>query len=168
MGENYIHINDIVSVDMGNGRRETSAEYQICILGMNRKTVVGILSKLLEHMEISPLEILLYRDSHNSSDDRNTGFKIVPEFLEFIDGLGTEGDDNPSVSGGAADSRLRRHLSPPGRVCPLHKGAFGGRGMMDIKKARRCGNTDELRDVKHHEDISYYPQESASCQGGGW
>ena len=104
MGENYIHINDIVSVDMGNGCRETSAEYQICILGMNRKTVVGILSKLLEHMEISPLEILLYRDSHNSSDDRNTGFKIVPEFLEFIDGLGTEGDDNPSVSGGAADS----------------------------------------------------------------
>lgn len=95
MGENYIHINDIVSVDMGNGRRETSAEYQICILGMNRKTVVGILSKLLEHMEISPLEILLYRDSHNSSDDRNTGFKIVPEFLEFIDGLGTEGTTIP-------------------------------------------------------------------------
>jgi len=39
--------------------------------------------------------------------------------------------------------------------------------MKDIKKARRCGNTDELRDVKHHEDISYYPRESASCQGGG-
>ncbi len=93
MSENFIHINDIASFDMDNGRRETSAEYQICILGMNRKSVVGILSKLLEHMEISPLEILLYRDSHNSSDDRNTGFKIVPE-----------GDDNPSVSGGAADS----------------------------------------------------------------
>lgn len=38
--------------------------------------------------------------------------------------------------------------------------------MKDIKKARRCGNTDELRDVRHHEDISYYPQGSASCQGG--
>lgn len=104
MGENYIRINDIVSFDMGNGRSETSAEYQVSILGMNRKSVVGILSKLLEHMEISPLEILLYRDSHNSSDDRSTAFKIVPELLEFIDGLGAEGDDNPSVSGGAADS----------------------------------------------------------------
>lgn len=104
MGENYIHINDIVSVDMGNGRRETSAEYQISILDINRKSVVGILSKLLEHMEISPLEILLYRDSHNSSNDESTGFKIVPELLDLIDGLGAEGDDNPSVSGAAADS----------------------------------------------------------------
>lgn len=104
MGENYIHINDIVSVDMGNGRRETSAEYQISILDINRKSVVGILSKLLEHMEISPLEILLYRDSHNSSNDESTGFKIVPELLDLIDGLGVEGDDNPSVSGHAADS----------------------------------------------------------------
>ena len=106
MGENYIHINDIVSFDRGDGRRETEAEYQICIMGMNRKSVVGILSKLLEHMEISPLEILLYRDSHNSSDDRSTAFKIVPELLEFIDGFGAEGDDNPSVSGAAADSSL--------------------------------------------------------------
>lgn len=106
MGENYIRVNDIVSFDMGNGRRETSAEYQVCILGMNRKSVVGILSKLLEHMEISPIEILLYRDSHNSSDDRSTGFKIVPELLEVIDVLSAEGDDNPSVSGGAADSSL--------------------------------------------------------------
>lgn len=39
--------------------------------------------------------------------------------------------------------------------------------MKDIKKARRCGNTDELRDVEHHEDISYYLRESDSCQGGG-
>ena len=39
--------------------------------------------------------------------------------------------------------------------------------MMDIKKARRCGNTDELRDVRHHEDISYYPQTNTNCQGGG-
>ena len=90
MGENYIHINDIVSFDVGNGRRETSAEYQISIMDINRKSVVGILSKLLEHMEISPLEILLYRDSHNSSDDRSTGIKVAPELLEFIDGLGTE------------------------------------------------------------------------------
>ena len=106
MGEKYIRIDNIRSRDMGDGCRETSAEYQICILGMNRKTVVGILSKLLEHMEISPLEIILYRDSHNSSDDRNTGFKIAPELLEFIDGLGAEGDGNPSVSGHAADSSL--------------------------------------------------------------
>ena len=90
MGENYIRINDITSFDIGDNRRETSAEYQVCILGMNRKSVVGILSKLLEHMEISPLEILLYRDSRNSSDDRSTGFKIVPELLEIIDGLGAE------------------------------------------------------------------------------
>lgn len=40
--------------------------------------------------------------------------------------------------------------------------------MKDIKKARRCGNADELRDVGHHEDISYYPRESAFCQGGVW
>ena len=106
MGENYIHINDIVSFDVGNGRRETSAEYQISIMDINRKSVVGILSKLLEHMEISPLEILLYRDSHNSSDDRSTGIKVAPELLEFIDGFGAEGDDNPSVSGHAADSSL--------------------------------------------------------------
>lgn len=90
MSENYIHINDIVSFDRGDGRRETGAEYRISILGMNRKSVVGVLSKLLEHMEISPLEILLYRDSHDSSEDRDTGFKIVPELLEFIDGLGAE------------------------------------------------------------------------------
>ena len=106
MGENYIHINDIVSFDVGNGRRETSAEYQISIMDINRKSVVGILSKLLEHMEISPLEILLYRDSHNSSDDRSTGIKVAPELLEFIDGFGAEGNDNPSVSGEAADSSL--------------------------------------------------------------
>lgn len=104
MGENYIRVNNITSFDIGDNRCETSAEYQVSILGMNRKSVVGILSKLLEHMEISPLEILLYRDSHNGSDDRSTGFKIAPELLEFIDGFGAEGDDNPSVSGGAADS----------------------------------------------------------------
>lgn len=39
--------------------------------------------------------------------------------------------------------------------------------MRRIKKARRCGNTDELRDAEHHEDISYYPQENTNCQGGG-
>ena len=104
MSENYIYINRITSSDKGDGYRETCADYEICITGMKRKTVVGVLSKLLEHMEISPLEIPLYRDSHNSSDDRDTGFKIVPELLEFIDGLGAEEDDNPSVSGGAADS----------------------------------------------------------------
>ena len=90
MGENYIRINNIISYDVGDNCRETGAEYQICILGMNRKSVVGILSKLLEHMEISPLEILLYRDSHNSSDDRSTGFKIVPELLDLLDGRGAE------------------------------------------------------------------------------
>ena len=106
MGENFIHINRITSSDKGDGYRETCADYEICITGMKRKSVVGVLSKLLEHMEISPIEILLYRDSHNSSDDRSTGFKIVPELLEFIDGFGAEGDDNPSVSGAAADSSL--------------------------------------------------------------
>ena len=90
MGENYIRINDIVSFDMDNGRREMSAEYQVCILGINRKSVVGILSKLLDLMEISPLEIISYRDSRNSSDDRSTCFKVAPELLEFIDGLGAE------------------------------------------------------------------------------
>lgn len=107
MGENYIRINDIVSFDIGNGRRETSAEYQVSILGMNRKSVVGILSKLLEHMEISPLEILLYRDSHNSSDDRSTAFKIVPELLEIIDGLGAE-RPSPSASGSHLSQRERQ------------------------------------------------------------
>lgn len=104
MGENYIRVNNITSYETTNNCRETSAEYLISILGMNRKSVVGVLSKLLEHMEISPLEILLYRDSHSSSDDRSTGFKIAPELLEFIDGFGAEGNDNPSVSGAAADS----------------------------------------------------------------
>ena len=104
MGENYIYINRITSSDKGDGYRETCADYEICITGMKRKTVVGVLSKLLDHMEIHPLEILLYRASHDSSDDRSTAFKIVPELLEFIDGFGVEGDDNPSVSGHAADS----------------------------------------------------------------
>lgn len=107
MGENYIRVNDIVSFDMGNGRRETSAEYQVCILGMNRKSVVGILSKLLEHMEISPLEILLYRDSHNSSEDRSEGYKIAPELLDIIDGLGAEGP-SPSASGSHLSQRERQ------------------------------------------------------------
>ena len=151
MGENFIHINDIVSVDMGNGRRETSAEYQISILDINRKSVVGILSKLLEHMEISPLEILLYR---NSSNDESTGFKIVPELLDLIDGLGAEGDDNPSVSAMPL-------------TAPFAQGSLWRTRNDGHKKARRCGNTDELRDVEHHEDISYYPRGSASCQGGG-
>ena len=104
MGENYIHINDIVSVDMGNGRRETSAEYQICILGMNRKTVVGILSKLLRHMEIDPLEIITYRLSHDDSRDHSHGIAVWPEALRRAAEIGAKGNDNPSVSGGAADS----------------------------------------------------------------
>lgn len=107
MSENYIRVNNITSFDIGDNRRETSAEYQVSILGMNRKSVVGILSKLLEHMEISPLEILLYRDSHNSSDDRSTGFRIVPELLEFIDGLGAEGP-SPSASGSHLSQRERQ------------------------------------------------------------
>lgn len=107
MGENYIHINRITSSDKGDGYRETCADYEICITGMNRKSVVGILSKLLEHMEISPLEILLYRDSHNSSDDRSTGFKIVPELLDLIDGLGAEGP-SPSASGSHLSQRERQ------------------------------------------------------------
>ena len=106
MGENYIRVNDIVSFDMGNGCCETSAEYQVSILGMKRKTVVGVLSKLLDHIEIHPLEILLYRASHDSSRDSDTGFKVSPETLRFMAGLVAEGDDNPSVSGGAADSSL--------------------------------------------------------------
>ena len=107
MGENYIRVNNIVSFDAGNGCRETSAEYQICILSINRKSVVGILSKLLEHMEISPIEILLYRDSHNSSDDRSTGFRIVPELLDIIDGLGAEGP-SPSASVSHLSQRERQ------------------------------------------------------------
>ena len=106
MGENYIRIDNIRSRDMGDGCRETFAVYQLCITGMERVAVVSILSRLLHHMEIDPQEIILYRDSHNSSDDRNTGFKIAPELFEFIDGLGAEGDGNPSVSGEAADSSL--------------------------------------------------------------
>lgn len=107
MSENYIRVNNITSFDIGGNRRETGAEYQVCILGINRKSVVGVLSKLLEHMEISPLEILLYRDSHNSSDDRSTGFKIVPELLDIIDGLGAEGP-SPSASGSHLSQRERQ------------------------------------------------------------
>ena len=104
MGENYIHINDIVSFDRGDGCRETGAEYQICILGMNRKTVVGVLSKLLEHMEIDPLEIIAYRLSHDDSRDHSHGIAVWPEALRRAAELGAKGNDNPSVSGGAADS----------------------------------------------------------------
>lgn len=89
MSENYIHINDIQSRDMGD-RRETCANYEICITGMKRKTVVGVLSKLLDHMEIHPLEIFLYRASHDSSRDSDTGFKISPEALRFMAGHGAE------------------------------------------------------------------------------
>lgn len=90
MSENYIRVNNITSFDIGDNRRETGAEYQVCIMGMNRKSVVGILSKLLEYMEISPIEILLYSGSHNSSEDRSTGFEIVPELLDFLDGRGED------------------------------------------------------------------------------
>lgn len=104
MGENYIHINDITSRDMGGGYRETCVNYEICVTGMKRKTVVGVLSKLLEHMEISPLEILLYRDSHDDSRDHSHGIAVWPEALRRAAELGAKGNDNPSVSGGAADS----------------------------------------------------------------
>ena len=107
MSENFIRVNNITSFDIGDNRRRTGAEYQICILGMNRKSVVGILSKLLEHMEISPLEILLYRDSHNSSDDRSTGFKIVPELWEILDVISAEGP-SPSASGSHLSQRERQ------------------------------------------------------------
>ena len=107
MSDNFIRVNNITSFDIGDNRRRTGAEYQICILGMNRKSVVGILSKLLEHMEISPLEILLYRDSHNSSDDRSTGFKIVPELWEILDVISAEGP-SPSASGSHLSQRERQ------------------------------------------------------------
>jgi len=106
MSENYIRINDIVSFDRGDGCRETGAEYQICILGMNRKSVVGILSKLLRHMEIDPLEIIAYRLSHDDSRDHSHGIAVWPEALRRAAELGAKGNDNPSVSGAAADSSL--------------------------------------------------------------
>ena len=106
MGENYIHINDITSRDMGGGYRETCVNYEICVTGMKRKTVVGVLSKLLEHMEISPIEILLYRDSHDDSRDHSHGIAVWPEALRRAAELGAKWNDNPSVSGGAADSSL--------------------------------------------------------------
>ena len=45
MGENYIYINRITSSDKGDGYRETCADYEICITGMKRKTVVGGLTQ---------------------------------------------------------------------------------------------------------------------------
>ena len=148
MSENYIHINDIASFDMDNGRRETSAEYQICILGMNRKSVVGVLSKLLDHMEIHPLEILLYRASHDSSRDSDTGFKVSPETLRFMAGLGAEGDDNPSVSGAAADSSLctREPLgggNPSVSLAADTSPVRGGKGR-EKGEAREGGDVSEL------------------------
>ena len=107
MGENYIHINRITSTDRGDGYRETCADYEICITGMKRKTVVGVLSKLLDHMEIHPLEIFLYRASHDSSGDSDTGFKVSPETLRFMAGLGAEGP-SPSASGSHLSQRERQ------------------------------------------------------------
>ena len=90
MGENYIHVNDITSRDIGGGYRETCVNYEICVTGMKRKAVVGVLSKLLDHMEIHPLEIFLYRASHDSSRDSHTAFEISPEILQFMAGHGAE------------------------------------------------------------------------------
>ena len=106
MRENYIHINRITSSDRGDGYRETCADYEICITGMKRKTVVGVLSKLLRHMEIDPLEIIAYRLSHDDSRDHSHGIAVWPEALRRAAELGAKGNDNPSVSGGAADSSL--------------------------------------------------------------
>ena len=107
MGENFIHINRITSSDKGDGYRETCADYEICITGMKRKTVVGVLSKLLDHMEIHPLEIFLYRASHDSSRDSDTGFKVSPELLEILDVLSADGP-SPSASGSHLSQRERQ------------------------------------------------------------
>ena len=107
MGENFIHINRITSSDKGDGYRETCADYEICITGMKRKPVVGVLSKLLDHMEIHPLEILLYRASRDSSRDSDTGFKVSPELLEILDVLSAEGP-SPSASGSHLSQRERQ------------------------------------------------------------
>lgn len=107
MGENFIHINRITSSDKGDGYRETCADYEICITGMKRKTVVGVLSKLLDHMEIHPLEIFLYRASHDSSRDSDTGFKVSPELWEILDVLSAEGP-SPSASGSCLSQRERQ------------------------------------------------------------
>ena len=107
MSENFIHINDITSRDMGGGYRETCVNYEICVTGMKRKTVVGVLSKLLDHMEIHPLEIFLYRASHDSSRDSDTGFKVSPELWEILDVLSAEGP-SPSASGSHLSQRERQ------------------------------------------------------------
>lgn len=107
MGENFIHINRITSSDKGDGYRETCADFEICITSMKRKTVVGVLSKLLDHMEIHPLEILLYRASHDSSRDSDTGFKVSPELWEILDVLSAEGP-SPSASGSHLSQRERQ------------------------------------------------------------
>ena len=81
MGENYIHIDNIRSRDMGDGCRETFAVYQLCITGMERVAVVSILSRLLHHIEIDPLEIITYRLSHDDSRDHSHGIAVWPEAL---------------------------------------------------------------------------------------
>ena len=87
---NYIRIENIHSQDVGNGRRETTADYHIFITTTDRKAVVGVISKLLEHMNISPLDVLLWRDGHNGSLDRSTGIEVSSELLRRAAGLDEE------------------------------------------------------------------------------
>lgn len=105
MGENYIRVENITEeVDDEAKGVVTSAQYSIFIPGMGRRSVIGVLSTLLRHMEIDPLEIVAYRFSHDASRDHSHGIAVWPEALRRAAELGAKGNDNPSVSGGAADS----------------------------------------------------------------
>lgn len=105
MGENYIRVENITEeVDDEAKGVVTSAHYSIFIPGMGHRSVIGVLSTLLRHMEIDPLEIIAYRLSHDDSRDHSHGIAVWPEALRRAAELGAKGNDNPSVSGHAADS----------------------------------------------------------------
>ena len=107
MGENYIRVENITEeVDDEAKGVVTSAHYSIFIPGMGHRSVIGVLSTLLRHMEIDPLEIIAYRLSHDDSRGHSHGIAVWPEALRRAAELGAKGNDNPSVSGGAADSSL--------------------------------------------------------------
>ena len=107
MSENYIRVENITEeVDDEAKGVVTSAHYSIFIPGMGHRSVIGVLSTLLRHMEIDPLEIIAYRLSHDDSRDHSHGITVWPEALRRAAELGAKGNDNPSVSGGAADSSL--------------------------------------------------------------
>lgn len=107
MSENFIRVENITEeVDDEEKGVITSAHYSIFIPGMRHRSVIDVLSTLLRHMEIDPLEIVAYRLSHDDSRDHSHGIAVWPEALARAAELG--GKPSPSASGSHLSQRERQ------------------------------------------------------------